>query len=470
MNRAVDLLIIGAGPAGMSAALRARCLGLSVLVVDDQHAPGGQIWRAIETRTDTSTGKLLGDEYAAGLPLAQAFRASGAVYEPSTQVWQIEPGWQVYMSRAQQAECVQAANVLLATGAQERPAPFPGWTLPGVLTVGAAQILLKTAREIPQNPPWIAGSGPLALLYMVQLLRAGGSIAGWLDTAPADGWRRALPHVASARHAWKDILKGLGWTRELRRAGFPIIRGVTQLRAQGDQRLEHLVYQTADGQSQRVAAELLLIHEGVVPSIHMTQALGCEHVWSAAQFCLAPTLDEWGQTSKPGIFLAGDGAGIGGAHAARTRGDLAALGIAMRAGKLQDDAARRLAEPMRRRLATELSIRPVLDALYPPRAELFAPTDDTMVCRCEELTAGQIRAAAKIGQPGPNQIKAFTRAGMGPCQGRQCGYTVAHILAAAHEKPVEEIGFYRIRPPLKPLTLGELASLDSGSDTGSHAA
>lgn len=465
MSRAVDLLIIGAGPAGMSAALRARSLGMSVLVVDDQPAPGGQIWRAVETRASTRTGKLLGDEYAAGLPLAQAFRTSGAIYEPSTQVWQIEPGWQVYMSRAQQAECVQASNVLLATGAQERPAPFPGWTLPGVLTVGAAQILLKTAREIPQNPPWIAGSGPLALLYMVQLLRAGGSIAGWLDTAPADGWRRALPFATSARHAWKDILKGLRWTRELRRAGFPIIRGVTQLRAEGGQRLEHLVYQTAGGQSQRVAAGLLLIHEGVVPSIHMTQALGCKHAWNAAQQCLAPTLDEWGQTSKPGIFMAGDGAGIGGARAACTRGDLAALGIAMRAGKLQDDAARRLAEPLRRRLATELSIRPMLDALYPPRAELFAPADDTMVCRCEELTAGQIRAAAEIGQPGPNQIKAFTRAGMGPCQGRQCGYTVAHILAAAHAKPVEEIGFYRIRPPLKPLTLGELASLDSGSGT-----
>ena len=163
MSRAVDLLIIGAGPAGMSAALRARRLGLSVLVVDDQPAPGGQIWRDVETKVDTGIGKLMGDDYAAGLPLVHAFRASGALYEPGTQVWQIEPGWQVYMSRAQQAECVQAANVLLATGAQERPAPFPGWTLPGVLTVGAAQILLKNARQIPKSPPWIAGGGPLAV-------------------------------------------------------------------------------------------------------------------------------------------------------------------------------------------------------------------------------------------------------------------------------------------------------------------
>src|SRR6185312_8586399 len=121
---------------------------------------------------------------------------------------------------------------------------------------------------------------------------------------------------------------------ELRRAGFPIVRGVTQLRGEGSDRLEHVVYRTADGQSQRVAVDLLLVHEGVVPSIHMTQALGCAHEWRADQRCLAPSVDEWGQTSKPGIFVAGDGAGIGGARAACTRGELAAVGAALRAGKL----------------------------------------------------------------------------------------------------------------------------------------
>lgn len=99
-----------------------------------------------------------------------------------------------------------------------------------------------------------------------------------------------------------------------------------------------------------------------------------------------------------------------------------------------------------------------------PRAGIFNPPDETIVCRCEELTAGDIRRAARIGQPGPNQVKSYTRAGMGPCQGRQCGYTVAHIVAAEERRPVSEVGFYRIRPPLKPLTLGELASLDVGDD------
>lgn len=464
MNRAFDTVIIGAGPAGMSCAVRARENGLSVLVVDDQPAVGGQIWRAVERRASTELGSLLGDDYIRGLELAKAFRSCGATYEPNTQVWQIEPGWNVYMSRGQQAECVQAANVVLATGAQERPNPFPGWTLPGVMTVGSAQILLKNAREVPDEPVWIAGSGPLVLYYMIQLLRAGGTIAGWLDTAPSAGWRHALPYVWQASRAWKDLLKGFGWMRQLHRADFPIIRRVSSLRAEGGQRLQHIVYETSDGRTQRVEASLLLTHEGVVPSIHITQALDCAHEWRYDQVCLAPKVDEWGQTSKSGIFVAGDGAGIGGAKVACIRGEISGIGIAVRAGKLTTEDGQRLVRPLRRQLGTEMAIRPMLDAMYPPRAEVFTPSDDTVVCRCEEVTAGQIRNAAKVGGADPNQIKALTRAGMGPCQGRQCGYTVAHILSGTSEQPIEKIGFYRIRPPYKQLTLGELASLDNGSD------
>lgn len=460
MERSFDLLIIGAGPAGMSAAVQARKHGLSVLLVDDQPAPGGQIWRAIERRANTDIGQLLGEDYLSGGQLAQAFRNSGSVYEPGTQVWQIESGFKVFMSRMQQAECVIASNVLLATGAQERPAPFPGWTLPGVLTVGAAQILLKNAGEIPQVAPWVAGSGPLVLLYMVQLLRAGGRIAGWLDTAPVGGWRNGVPHAWPARRNWREILKGMGWSRELRRAGFPIVRGVTQLRAEGVQCLQHISYRRAGGDSTRIAANLLLIHEGVIPAIHMTQALECEHDWNVAQRCLVPKLDAWGQTSRAGIYVAGDGGGIAGARAACFGGELAALGIAMRAGKLTEQDAARRALPAKQKLAKALAMRPMLDAIYAPRAELFEPLDEAVICRCEELTAGNIRAAAQKGCADLNQAKAMTRVGMGPCQGRQCAYSVAHILAAARRKPVQEIGFYRIRPPLKQLTLGELASLD----------
>ena len=459
MKREFDVVVIGAGPAGMSAAIGLRAHGLTVLVVDEQPAPGGQIWRAVEAVAATPTGRLLGDEYRAGAGLAERFRACGAFYEPDTQVWQIEPDWHVYMTRQGRAEVVRAGRVVLALGAQERPAPFPGWTLPGVLTVGAAQILLKTSRQVPAEPVWVVGSGPLPLLYMAQLLRAGGRIAGWLDTSPPGGWRRALPWLGDALSAWGEVSKGLAWLRQIRAAGVKRVRGVTALRALGDGRLREIEY-TAGGVTKRAPAGVLLSHEGVVPSIHMTRALECAHSWNPQQACLAPDLDAWGQTSRPGIYVAGDGAGIGGAQAACVRGELVAAGIALHSGRLTAPAVETLAAPLRARLAALLRLRPMLDALYPPRAGIFAPSDDTIVCRCEELTAGDIRRAAAIGQPGPNQIKSYTRAGMGPCQGRQCGYTIAHIVAAEQKRPVAEVGFYRIRPPLKPLTLGELASLD----------
>ncbi|AIT25572.1 (2Fe-2S)-binding protein [Bordetella holmesii] len=238
------------------------------------------------------------------------------------------------------------------------------------------------------------------------------------------------------------------------------MRGVTGLRALGESALREIEYTLADGSSHREPASVLLSHEGVVPSIHMTRALECDHHWDTRQACLAPVLSAWGQTSREGVYVAGDAAGIGGALAACVRGELVALGVAQQAGRLSAQAAEQAGAPLRARLHGLLRMRPMLDEMYPPRASIFNPPDDTIVCRCEELTAADIRRAARIGQPGPNQVKSYTRAGMGPCQGRQCGYTIAHIVAAEEKRPVAEVGFYRIRPPLKPLTLGELASLD----------
>jgi len=455
-----DLLIVGAGPAGMAAAVTARRHGLNVRVVDDQPAPGGQIWRGIETVAATPRLARLGEAYRAGAPSAAAFRESGAIYEPGTQLWQIEPGIRAFVTRDGRASSVTADALILATGAQERPVPFPGWTLPGVLTVGAAQILLKTSDAIPDKPVWIAGCGPLTLLYMTQLLAAGGRIAGFLDTTPRGRLGASLRHLVQGLPQWRDLAKGLSWDIKLRRAGFPIVRHVTEIMAEGENRMERLRYRTVDGVNSEAPAEVLLVHEGVVPNIHAPLSLGCKVNWQPAQQCYVPALDAWGETSQPQIFVAGDGAGIGGAQAAELHGRIAAVRVAAQLGRIAEGQAEALAAGEHRLLKRALSLRPFLDAYYAPRPQVFAPSDETIVCRCEEVTAGELRARAVNGRPGPNQLKAFTRAGMGPCQGRQCGYTVAHIAAAVQNRNVEEVGFYRIRPPLKPVTLGELASLD----------
>jgi NADPH-dependent 2,4-dienoyl-CoA reductase/sulfur reductase-like enzyme len=444
----------------MAAAVTAREHGLTVRVVDDQPAPGGQIWRAIETVAATPRVERLGEAYAVGADRARAFRDCGALYEPESKLWQIEPGFRAFVTRDGQARTLTATAVILATGAQERPVPFPGWTLPGVLTVGAAQIMLKTADSVPAKPAWVAGCGPLPLLYMTQLLAAGGKIAGFLDTTPRGRMGTAVRHLPGALRKLGDLKKGLSWSRALQRGGFPIVRHVTDLRAEGEGHLQRIHYRTAGGREGTAEAEVLLIHEGLVPNIHAPLALGCAMVWDREQQCYAPRLDTWGEASQADVFVIGDGAGIAGMEAAEPRGRLAALRLASRLGKLTGARAEKDARVERTALSRALALRPLLNALYAPRAQVFAPADETLVCRCEEITAGEVRRRAAQGQPGPNQIKAFTRAGMGPCQGRQCGYTVAQILAATQNRSVEDVGFYRIRPPLKPVTLGELASLD----------
>lgn len=441
----------------MAAAIAARRHGIQAMVIDDQPEPGGQIWRSVEMARRRDD--ILGPSYVEGRAVAEAFRASGVLYRPGAQLWQIEPGFRALMSCDRRAQVIEAKAVILATGAQERPVPFPGWTLPGVLTVGAAQILLKNAGQIPASPVWVAGSGPLPLLYLVQLLRAGGQVAGYLDTTPAAQWRTALRHLPGALRMPNYLVKGLTWRAALSRRNIKVVRGVVELEALGKERIEALRYVTSDGAKATIPTNVLLVHEGVVPNLHAALSLDCKVTWDPNQDCYAPVVDSWGESSQPDLFIVGDGAGIAGAKAAQLRGGLAALRVAVKQGTASENDVAAASRRLRRKLDRELAVRPFLDALFRPRQQVFEPSNHTVVCRCEEVTAGEIRALAKVGRPGPNQIKAATRAGMGPCQGRQCGYTVTRILSAAQNRPPSEVGFFHIRPPLKPVTLGELASL-----------
>ncbi len=199
----------------------------------------------------------------------------------------------------------------------------------------------------------------------------------------------------------------------------------------------------------------------MIPESNTTRSLGIEHRWDPRQLCWRPVVDAWGNMDLEGYAVAGDGAGIGGALAAEQAGRLAALEAARALGCIDHAERDQRAAPVRAALAKELRVRPFLDALFRPAPELIARlADDTVVCRCEEVTAGQIREAVGQGCTGPNQLKSFTRCGMGPCQGRQCGTTVSQLIGHTLGRPVEEVGAYRIRPPIKPISLTQLAALD----------
>jgi NADPH-dependent 2,4-dienoyl-CoA reductase/sulfur reductase-like enzyme len=453
-----DLIIVGAGPAGVCAAIDARARGLSVLVIDENPAPGGRIWQALESR-----GAQDHDD-ADALRMLQVFRACGVSVHWCATVWAIESDGTVFWSTDGAANSARSLRILLATGTTERPMPIPGWTLPGVMSVGGAQIALKTAGLVPGDATWIAGQGPLLLLYTAQALRAGGRVAGVLDLSDGIAPLRALGHLPQALSAAGDLRQGLSWRREIARAGVRWI-SATDVHAIGDNRLAHIEFR-AGGRRQRETADLLLLHDGVIPSVQLTRALGCAHMWDAAQRCWKPVVDAWGATSVPHILVAGDGAGVCGAAAAAVSGRMAAVGVAHALGRIDTATRDAAAAPLRASLARHRAARPFLDALYRPRPPHL--DDATIVCRCEEITAGAIREAARLGCLGCNQLKAFTRCGMGPCQGRMCATTVAEVLATARRVPVWEIEPYRTRFPTKPVTVGEVAAALSPDATAAR--
>ncbi|HRK23449.1 MAG TPA: NAD(P)/FAD-dependent oxidoreductase [Beijerinckiaceae bacterium] len=455
-----DLLIVGAGPAGMAAAIAARRAGLSVVVADENPAAGGQVYRAVMDGPLAKEDRL-GADYRAGRPLAEAFAACGAQHLCRTTVFMIERqdagGFTVSLAMPDRACLIEAGHVMIASGALERPFPIPGWTLPGVMTAGAAQTLLKTSAIVPEGPTVLAGCGPLLYLLAAQYAQAGIKLAAILDTTPRGNWLGALPHLPGFL-ASPYLFKGLKLLHEALSA-HRLIRNVSALEAKGENQLSS-VEAVAGGRRITIPAATLLLHQGVVPQINLAMASGVSHLWNKVRLAFEPSLSAAGETDIRGLFITGDSAGIAGAEAAAARGILGALAIADRI----DPAGTAARQGQRRDAVARLNRaqrgRAFLDALCRPASQFRIPADDVIVCRCEDVAAGDLRRLIRQGAQGPNQLKVFSRAGMGPCQGRSCGLTLTELFAEQSGHSAQAIGHLRLRAPVKPVTVGQMAGLE----------
>jgi hypothetical protein len=427
-----ELAIVGAGPAGLAAATQAAALGLDAIVLDTQPEPGGQIYRAIESGQRDRPGVcgILGKDYAEGAALVASFRASGARYQPSSVVWQVREDGCIGISCNGTSHMLAAQRVLIATGAMERPVPIPGWTLPGVMSAGAAQTLLKGSGIVPDGSVVLVGHGPLLVPMTAQLAGAGVRIG-------------ALLLVGS----------GVGATEP--ELDVPTIQGASQPVIEGTLRADAVSY-THDGQRHRIEASLVLLHNGIIPCTQLSRGAGCKQMWNVQQHCWQPQTDEWGGTNLKRIAISGDGAGISNAPATAWRGRLAALDAAMRLGKLSQTSRDELALAVR----AELALRQPAEHLVGPAAELLAPSrPEDIVCPCERVTVSELNDAIANGSSDINRMKAFTRCGMGLCQGRLCGPIAAEVIARSQGLRADEVGQFRVRLPAHPLPLAELAGL-----------
>ena len=465
MGEKIDLVIVGAGPAGMAAAVEAAGHKLSVLVLDEQPEEGGQIYRSVSTteRLRPESYTLLGDDYQKGKKLQFSFQQTGVKYLSNAIVWNIEPDMTVNYLHNGSTHQVAASRLLIATGAQERPVPIPGWTLPGVMGAAAADVLLKSSGVVPSGKIVLVGSGPLLWLAASRLAEAKAEISAVLETVNFSNYLKALPHLPLALPSAGYLLKGLRMKSLVCKARIEVISGVTDLRAEGTEELQNLHFKHRK-KYKIIEVDTLLLHEGVVPNIQLSSHMGCEHDWNELQNYWHPVLDEWGNTSIDGVAVAGDSGIVAGAQVAEASGHLAGLEASYQLGRISKNQRDEDAAIFRRKIKHHNAVRPFLEHLYSPNQAIHVPKNNsTLICRCEEVTAGQIRKSVELGALDLNGAKAYTRCGMGPCQGRMCGLAAAGIIAEVLGKSPRDVGYFRCRAPVKPINLAQLT--EAGNET-----
>ena len=457
MKDVFDIIVIGSGPAGLSTSLAANDLGLKVLVIDEQSQVGGQIYKSIGKNLDGKKN-FLGKDYLKGQHLYERFISSGIEHWLETSVWQITENQEVCFKRNGLTGIIKSKFIVICGGAYERAMPITGWTLPGVMSVGAAQTLLKSSSVGADNCVFV-GSGPLLYLTVYQYLKAGFKVKAVLDTSRLKQIIYSIPYFFPALINFNLLWQGLRWIRYISK--HTKVHGrVKNISILGKEKVQGLEITLSNGGNLKIDTQNIFLHQGIVPNINLTMATGIKHHWSQFQYCWLPTLSLSGETSIKGIYVAGDNGGIGGVNTSITTGQIAALDIGKKLNKTTNFA--KLFVYLK--FLKDKSLRPFLDVLFKQDVNFLVPDNkNEIVCRCENVNKSEIENSIKLGISGPNQLKSYCRAGMGNCQGRLCGLTVQTMIALKQNRKLDEVGYYRLRPPVKPITLKELSSFEEYS-------
>ncbi|WP_372617954.1 FAD-dependent oxidoreductase [Falsiroseomonas sp.] len=453
---AVDLLILGGGAGGLSAAIAARQCGLDVLVVEERSALGGQYYKQPAPGLDAAP---LDAQQAEGGALAAAAEASGARILRGCELWGAFELDRLAVFDGTRSRLFAPRAVLVAAGAYERPHVVPGWTLPGVMTTGAGQTLWRSHRVLPGRRVVVAGNGPLNMQAACELAAGGAHVVAVAEAAPAPvaRWRDVLATAAAG-----PVLaaRGARYLADLARWRVPLLH----------ETLLHRVVRAPDGgllamlrgpRGERLMeVDAVLLGYGFLPSQEVLRALGADCAFDSARGQFVPLRDDDMMTSVPGLYAVGDCAGLGGAPAAREEGTIAAVAITRRLGRAVPAAMHAAIEAARRRLARHRRFQAALWKVFAaPRIGLSLADPATVVCRCEEVTRGEIDAALTDGAPSLAELKRRTRCGMGRCQGRYCAPLLAEHLAAMQGRPLDGFALFAPRAPVKPIAIGDIVAL-----------
>lgn len=465
MTASSPLVVIGGGPAGLAAAIEAARAGLPCTLIDEAYHLGGQIYRTPSAGLRVTDTTALGKDFAKGERLRAEFAAVAGRVEvlSGTSVLGVWDGREVFWASETASGLIRAERLVIAAGAYDRPVPFPGWTLPGVMTAGGVQAFLKGNLVRPGRRALVAGTGPLLAGVANRLRVAGAEVAAVLEAGPP--WWPPAP-LPAGWHGWEFMADALGHWQALSAAGVPFLSNHTVFAAHGGEQVESASYGPVrpddwaplHGEARAVEADLVVVGFGFVPNTDLTTLAGCRHRHAPESGGWIPERGPYFETTVPGVFAAGDGAGIVGAAAAEEEGRVVGITVAEAAGAIAADEADRRREAPLAQLRFLSEAWRELDARYRVRTGLAdLATSETIVCRCEEVTREEVRAAIDQGAKDLQAVKLLTRLGMGHCQGRNCAPFAGTYLCQVAGRVPADVGRINPRPPIKPVTLGVLA-------------
>ena len=438
--------VVGAGPAGMAAATLAAELGLDAALIDARPRPAGRTRAAIAVSPDP--GLLFTDSDARRALRVDALARAGARFIGDAAVVSVarnEVGFEIALAVDGKPATIRARKLIVAAAEQDRPFPIPGWSLPGVMTAGEAQAGFMSAGRIPSGRTMLAGCGPFIYLVAWQLLQAGVELVGIVDTLQRSRLFRALPYAWGFARSpyYKEQAAILQEINER----VALFRGATAIAALGNERLASVRF-VANGTATTLLTDELLLHQGFVPDVALSGALGCDHRWDGALMCWKPRVDRWGASSIADIYIAGDAAGMADVVAAEHRGRLAAVAAAATPGSADTREAR--AAPDFAGLARASQGRAFNDTLYLPAKQFRIASGATIVCRCEGVAAQDIVAAVRDGCDSSEMIRTALRCGAGRCQGRLCGLPINELIARERGVRPCDTEMLRARFPMAP--------------------
>ena len=460
MNSEPDLLVLGAGPAGVGAALAAASCGLRTVVVDSAPTSGGQVHRAmpasfqpLSTTGAQNPDQLIGEQQRLALQASNTETAFGR------QVWSVGRDFRVDALGPNGLQYWYPQALVVATGAQERVTPFPGWTLPGVIGLAAATILLKSQLILPGRRTVVAGCGPLLALVAYTILRYGGQVVAVIDLASRRDWLHTAPSLLTRA---AELRRGLSWRWRIQAAKVPWLYRNSIQAAQTHNGALHIKAGPVHADSALVGtttheftADCLTVGHGLTPSTDIIRLLQAGHEYRRELGGWVPILDQDQRTTRPKLYAAGDGCGIRGAAVAYESGCIAGYTAAFDLGRISQAEYHRLSAQHRQQQQRLSHFSKAMAGLMAQRrGQVNSIAAETIICRCEDISRSEIEQALDQGITNVNQLKSSTRCGMGPCQGRVCGDTVAELVAArCHNNNREQAGIWTARVPLRPLTM-----------------